>query len=46
MFLVWATTWDHIDIQGLCRDGPTGHWLQHSKAGYGGVGGELATMKE
>jgi hypothetical protein len=32
--LVWAATWDHIDIQGLCKVGPwragsTSHWLQH-----------------
>jgi hypothetical protein len=26
--LVWAaTTWDHVDAQGLYRAGPTPHWL-------------------
>lgn len=28
-FLVWTGTWDHIDVQGLCRTDPTSHWLQH-----------------
>lgn len=28
--LVWAVTWDHIDIQGLCRAGSTPHWLWHA----------------
>lgn len=30
MFLVWAATWDHTDVQGLCRAGPAPHWLQHT----------------
>lgn len=27
--LVWATTWNHIVVQGLCRTGPCSPWLQH-----------------
>jgi hypothetical protein len=27
--LVWAVSWHHFDVQGLCRTGPTLHWLQY-----------------
>lgn len=27
MPLVWAATWDHIDVQELCRTGPATQWV-------------------
>jgi hypothetical protein len=27
--LVWPVSWDHIDVQGLCRAGSTPQWLWH-----------------
>ena len=26
MSLVWSAAWNHVDVQGLCRDGPVGGW--------------------
>ena len=25
-----AATWNHVDVQELCRAGPTSHWLPNS----------------
>lgn len=34
--LVWACPWDQVDVQGLCRAGPSPRWLGYS--------GELAWL--
>ena len=27
--LVWAASWDHVDVKGLCRARSAPHWLKH-----------------